>query len=116
MSEQETDGLDPDRARKIAEECYGDGLQETAMQSSGLACMIAKRVNHLQVLRGISGGGIGNPTRVAATRLRVSEISPYSPLPASSRNRLRCVRGGPAHPPRGAIEDVGSMVNEHREL
>ncbi|MBQ2680636.1 MAG: hypothetical protein IJF97_01720 [Eggerthellaceae bacterium] len=26
MSEQETDGLDPDRARKIAEECYGDGL------------------------------------------------------------------------------------------
>ena len=26
------------------------------MQSSGLACMIAKRVNHLQVLRGTSGG------------------------------------------------------------
>ena len=26
MSEQETDGLDPDRARKIAEECYGDVL------------------------------------------------------------------------------------------
>ena len=86
------------------------------MQSSGLACMIAKRVNHLQVLRGISGGGIGNPTRVAATRLRVSEISPYSPLPASSRNRLRCVRGGPVHPSRGAIEDVGSVVNERRGL
>ena len=26
MSEQETDGLDPDRARKIAEECYGEVL------------------------------------------------------------------------------------------
>ena len=61
-------------------------------------------------------GGIGIPTRVAAAGRCMSEKSPHSPLPASSRNRLRCDRGGPVHPPRGAIEDVGSMVNEHREL
>ena len=48
------------------------------MQSSGLACMIAKRVNHLQVLRGISGG---ESETQPASQQRGCGCPKYRPIP-----------------------------------